>query len=147
MWKAAAGTNVKSSAVNNGDADEWETDPDFVNDVSEKEQRWGAKTVEGSGHQASLKLDQLRDEVLTHVSVNKSLHVNYATMSLPGRIRLRTEFEATLKGRNARQRKVIPSRARFLSSIQQQPFIMIIIILIIIIVVVVVVVVVVSMLV
>jgi len=63
MWKAAAGTNVKSSDVNNGDADEWETDPDFVNDVSEKEQRWGAKTVEGSGHQASMKLDQLREEV------------------------------------------------------------------------------------
>jgi len=63
MWKAAAGTSVKANEANNGDADEWETDPDFVNDVSEKEQRWGAKTVEGSGHQASMKLDQLRDEV------------------------------------------------------------------------------------
>ena len=63
MWKAAAGTSVKSNDVNNGDADEWETDPDFVNDVSEKEQRWGAKTVEGSGHQASMKLDKLREEV------------------------------------------------------------------------------------
>ena len=63
MWKAAAGKNVKSNEVNNGDADEWETDPDFVNDVSEKEQRWGAKTVEGSGHQASMKLDQLREQV------------------------------------------------------------------------------------
>jgi len=64
MWKAAAGTNVKvSQTANNGDADEWETDPDFVNDVSEQEQRWGAKTVEGSGHQASMKLDKLREEV------------------------------------------------------------------------------------
>jgi len=64
MWKAAAGTNVKvNQTANNGDADEWETDPDFVNDVSEQEQRWGAKTVEGSGHQASMKLDKLRDEV------------------------------------------------------------------------------------
>ena len=64
MWKAAAGTNVKvNQTANNGDADEWETDPDFVNDVSEKEQRWGAKTVEGSGHQASMKLDKLREEV------------------------------------------------------------------------------------
>ena len=63
MWKAAAGTNVKVNQTNNGDADEWETDPDFVNDVSEKEQRWGAKTVEGSGHQASMKLDKLREEV------------------------------------------------------------------------------------
>ena len=28
----------------------------FQNDVSEQEQRWGAKTIEGSGHQESLKL-------------------------------------------------------------------------------------------
>jgi len=65
MWKAAAGANVKSSDVSNGGNadDEWETDPDFVNDVSEQEQRWGAKTVEGSGHQASMKLDQLREQV------------------------------------------------------------------------------------
>ena len=66
MWKAAAGSNVKASEVNNGDADEWETDPDFVNDVSEQEQRWGAKTVEGSGHQASMKLDKLREQVFYH---------------------------------------------------------------------------------
>jgi len=65
MWKAAAGASVKTGDVNNGGNadDEWETDPDFVNDVSEKEQRWGAKTVEGSGHQASMKLDQLREQV------------------------------------------------------------------------------------
>lgn len=41
-----------SSLANNGgddDNDEWETDPDFVNDVTEEEQRWGSKTIEGSG--------------------------------------------------------------------------------------------------
>lgn len=27
----------------------------FQNDVSEKEQRWGAKTVKGSGHQEHIK--------------------------------------------------------------------------------------------
>lgn len=32
-----------------GDTDDWETDPDFVNDVTEEEQRWGSKTIEGSG--------------------------------------------------------------------------------------------------
>uniref|UniRef100_A0A8C9ER26 Cortactin n=1 Tax=Pavo cristatus TaxID=9049 RepID=A0A8C9ER26_PAVCR len=49
MWKATAGHAI---AVSQDDgADDWETDPDFVNDVSEKEQRWGAKTVKGSGHQ------------------------------------------------------------------------------------------------
>lgn len=72
MWKAAAGTNVKVNDANNGDADEWETDPDFVNDVSEKEQRWGARTVEGSGHQASMKLDQLREEVCKDDAAAKS---------------------------------------------------------------------------
>lgn len=34
----------------NGDADDdWDTDPDFVNDVTEQEQRWGSKTIPGSG--------------------------------------------------------------------------------------------------
>ena len=27
------------------DDDDWETDPDFVNDVGEEGQRWGAKTL------------------------------------------------------------------------------------------------------
>lgn len=75
MWKAAAGQNVKVAVDDGGD--DWETDPDFEvspsssrlfllspvphvyavwfcffqNDVSEQEQRWGAKTVAGSGHQ------------------------------------------------------------------------------------------------
>lgn len=46
-------SNVSSSEVisssNTDDSDDWETDPDFVNDVSEEEQRWGSKTVKGSG--------------------------------------------------------------------------------------------------
>ena len=95
MWKASAGHTV-SIAQDDGGADDWETDPDFVvrdssrpacaspraafprlllgrgaggwsvlqgelvccsfqNDVSEKEQRWGAKTVQGSGHQEHIK--------------------------------------------------------------------------------------------
>lgn len=28
------------------DDDEWDTDPDFVNDVSEKEQRYGSKLIQ-----------------------------------------------------------------------------------------------------
>ncbi|CAH8607187.1 unnamed protein product [Heterobilharzia americana] len=43
--------------------DNWETEPDFVNDVTEKEQRWGSKTVAGSGHQASIDMAALREEV------------------------------------------------------------------------------------
>lgn len=33
------------------------------NDVSEKEQRWGAKTVNGSGHQEHINIHQLRENV------------------------------------------------------------------------------------
>ncbi len=34
------------------------------NDISEKESRWGSKTVAGSGHQASFGVDQLRQQAL-----------------------------------------------------------------------------------
>jgi len=49
MWKASVGTKLD---VSNGNNDDWETDPDFVNDVTEEEQRWGSRTVEGSGRTA-----------------------------------------------------------------------------------------------
>ncbi|KAM6950619.1 src substrate cortactin isoform 2-T2 [Lycodopsis pacificus] len=70
MWKAAAGQSV-SVAVNE-DGDDWETDPDFENDVSEREQRWGAKTVEGSGHQEHIDIHRLRETVSTeHTSLKQ----------------------------------------------------------------------------
>uniref|UniRef100_A0A0N5BZW2 SH3 domain-containing protein n=1 Tax=Strongyloides papillosus TaxID=174720 RepID=A0A0N5BZW2_STREA len=46
------------------DEDDWETDPDFVNDISEKESRWGSKTVEGSGRLDTFDVSKLRDEVV-----------------------------------------------------------------------------------
>ena len=52
MWRSQVGANV---TLGDGDDDDWDTDPDFVNDVSEKEQRWGSKSIEGSGHQESIK--------------------------------------------------------------------------------------------
>ncbi|XP_038149480.1 src substrate cortactin-like isoform X2 [Cyprinodon tularosa] len=70
MWKAAAGQNIKV-AVDDGGED-WETDPDFENDVSEKEQRWGAKTVAGSGHQEHIDIHRLRETVSTeHTSLKQ----------------------------------------------------------------------------
>lgn len=52
MWKATAGAQINmKDSENNGD-DDWETDPDFINDVTEQEQRWGSRTVEGSGRNA-----------------------------------------------------------------------------------------------
>lgn len=50
MWKASAGHQI--IAPQDQEDDDWETDPDFVNDVTEQEQRWGSKTIEGSGRTA-----------------------------------------------------------------------------------------------
>ncbi|XP_077375417.1 src substrate cortactin isoform X2 [Festucalex cinctus] len=70
MWKAAAGQSIKVTVDDGGD--DWETDPDFENDVSEKEQRWGAKTVAGSGHQGHINIHQLRETVSTeHTSLKQ----------------------------------------------------------------------------
>uniref|UniRef100_A0A170UYF1 Src substrate cortactin-like protein n=1 Tax=Triatoma infestans TaxID=30076 RepID=A0A170UYF1_TRIIF len=49
MWKAAAGAKLE---VLPAEDDDWETDPDFINDVSEEEQRWGSRTIDGSGRTA-----------------------------------------------------------------------------------------------
>lgn len=83
MWKAQVGHAISGSsslakkilAENENDPDDWDTDPDFVvilfqfsqalskldlylyeqNTVSEKEQRWGSKTIQGSGRMDSVK--------------------------------------------------------------------------------------------
>lgn len=56
MWKATAGLPMQKDQIlivnSNDDDDDWETDPNFINDVSEQEQRWGSKTIEGSGRTA-----------------------------------------------------------------------------------------------
>ncbi|NXG58332.1 HCLS1 protein, partial [Hemiprocne comata] len=61
MWKAVVGHDVSVKVEAQGD--DWDTDPDFVNDISEKEQRWGAKTIEGSGRAAHIDIHQLRNKV------------------------------------------------------------------------------------
>uniref|UniRef100_A0A452RG56 Hematopoietic cell-specific Lyn substrate 1 n=1 Tax=Ursus americanus TaxID=9643 RepID=A0A452RG56_URSAM len=53
MWKSVVGHDVSVTVETQGD--DWDTDPDFVNDISEKEQRWGAKTIEGSGRTEHIK--------------------------------------------------------------------------------------------
>ncbi len=51
MWKSTVG--VKPAAAtsvlsrNGNDDDDWETDPDYVNDVSEEQQRWGGNRDTG----------------------------------------------------------------------------------------------------
>ncbi|XP_023934539.2 src substrate cortactin [Bicyclus anynana] len=55
MWKAS--TDVAAPAP--AEADDWETDPDFVNDVTEQEQRWGP----GGRHVEAIDMAKLREEV------------------------------------------------------------------------------------
>ncbi|XP_053698213.1 src substrate cortactin isoform X2 [Sabethes cyaneus] len=63
MWKSTAGRDIDVNSLAPAEDDDWETDPDFVNDVNEQEQRWGSKTVEGSGRSAgAIDMQQLREE-------------------------------------------------------------------------------------
>ncbi|XP_072530205.1 src substrate protein p85-like [Salminus brasiliensis] len=61
MWKSVVGHNVNVKVASEGD--DWETDPDFENDVSEQEQRWGSKTIEGSGRKEHISVADLRSKV------------------------------------------------------------------------------------
>ena len=46
MWKSIAGHKIE---INNGnDDDDWETDADYVNQMSEEEQRFGYKREIGA---------------------------------------------------------------------------------------------------
>ncbi|XP_046972139.1 src substrate cortactin [Vanessa cardui] len=55
MWKASTDVTAPAPA----EADDWETDPDFVNDVTEQEQRWGP----GGRHVEAIDMAKLREEV------------------------------------------------------------------------------------
>ncbi|XP_039760139.1 src substrate cortactin [Pararge aegeria] len=55
MWKASMDVTAPEPA----EADDWETDPDFVNDVTEQEQRWGP----GGRHVEAIDMAKLREEV------------------------------------------------------------------------------------
>ncbi|VDP39897.1 unnamed protein product [Heligmosomoides polygyrus] len=70
MWRATIGAKPPIAPKPVED-DEWETDPDFVNDISEKASRWGAKTVEGSGHQEHFNMDQFRQEALVAEKIHQ----------------------------------------------------------------------------
>jgi cortactin len=43
--------------------DDWETEPDLLPDDSEEEERWGSRTVEGSGRTAGAKQDRIAHSV------------------------------------------------------------------------------------
>ena len=47
MWKASVGVNQQANQAGDDD-DDWETDPDYVNDMTEEQQRWGGKRDAGA---------------------------------------------------------------------------------------------------
>lgn len=57
MWKATAGRQIDNVQANE-DNDDWETDPDFVNDQNEEEQRYG----KGGKTAGAINMAQLREE-------------------------------------------------------------------------------------
>ncbi|XP_063701165.1 hematopoietic lineage cell-specific protein [Culicoides brevitarsis] len=56
MWKATAGHQI--NVQSNEETDDWETDPDFVNEINEEEQRYG----KGGKTAGAINMDQLREE-------------------------------------------------------------------------------------
>ncbi|XP_053114242.1 hematopoietic lineage cell-specific protein-like isoform X2 [Hemicordylus capensis] len=76
MWKSVVGHNVSVKVESQGD--DWDTDPDFVNDISEKEQRWGAKTIEGSGRPEHIDIHKLRSKVSEEHEVLKKKELEAA---------------------------------------------------------------------
>ncbi|XP_066525458.1 src substrate protein p85-like [Hoplias malabaricus] len=70
MWKSVVGHDVNVKVAS--EVDDWETDPDFENDVSEQEQRWGSKSIEGSGRKEHISVAELRQKVSQeHETVKK----------------------------------------------------------------------------
>lgn len=88
MWRATAGKDVKvlsdAEIINSTTTDDWETEAEFVNDISEQESRWGSKTVYNSGHQASVPLDSLRSTVLSDDAVVKAKQLENMPKSSEG---------------------------------------------------------------
>ncbi|XP_062415540.1 src substrate protein p85-like isoform X1 [Pungitius pungitius] len=84
MWKSVVGHDVSMKVAAEGD--DWETDPDFENDVSEQEQRWGAKTIEGSGRKEHISIAELRDKVaVEHEQVKQKDHTPKASYGYGGK--------------------------------------------------------------
>uniref|UniRef100_A0A669CLR3 Hematopoietic cell-specific Lyn substrate 1 n=1 Tax=Oreochromis niloticus TaxID=8128 RepID=A0A669CLR3_ORENI len=90
MWKSVVGHNVSMKVA--GEGDDWETDPDFENDVSEQEQRWGAKTIEGSGRKEHISVAELRSKVTEeHEKVKQKENIPKASYGYGGKFGVETD--------------------------------------------------------
>jgi hypothetical protein len=73
MWKSATTATAQPQHQQKQapqEDDDWETDPNFVNDCSEKDQRWGQqKTNTDDQPKTALDLSQLRQQVVQHSEV------------------------------------------------------------------------------
>uniref|UniRef100_A0A8C4HJG2 Hematopoietic cell-specific Lyn substrate 1 n=1 Tax=Dicentrarchus labrax TaxID=13489 RepID=A0A8C4HJG2_DICLA len=84
LARSVVGHNVSMKVAAEGD--DWETDPDFENDISEQEQRWGAKTIEGSGRKEHISVAELRSKVaVEHEQVKQKEHVPKASYGYGGK--------------------------------------------------------------
>mmetsp|Transcript_13867 Transcript_13867/g.17445 ORF Transcript_13867/g.17445 Transcript_13867/m.17445 type:complete len:96 (+) Transcript_13867:58-345(+) len=65
--------NVSDANAAAEDDDDWDTDVDAVNDISEKEQRWGSKEIQPDREHFSV--SALRENVIqTHETVHVGKH-------------------------------------------------------------------------
>ncbi|KAJ3416737.1 Hematopoietic lineage cell-specific protein [Chytridiales sp. JEL 0842] len=73
MWKATT-TVPKQPVKPQDDDDDWDSDPNFVNDVSEKDQRWGRqKTLPLANDKEYVNFQELRKEVVNaHENLKKT---------------------------------------------------------------------------
>lgn len=63
MWKAT--TTIPQPVVQQTVDDDWDSDPNFVNNISEKDQRWGnQKTIEKEPKTESEDMSILRQKVI-----------------------------------------------------------------------------------
>ena len=88
MWKSAVGnkTDAKAKMVNdevvivpemsNAADDDWETDPDYINDVTEESQRWG-----GARDTGVLDMNKFREEMVKEADEATKKKVNSDSFS------------------------------------------------------------------
>jgi cortactin len=68
MWKSTTGSTITAPATNSNSEDDWETDPNYVNNVSEKDQRWAPGATSTAG--TAINMAQLTKEVITQNEVD-----------------------------------------------------------------------------